>query len=103
MYNNCDGCFSRQELWRPPCVPCRGWSAHFDFGIRRVRYILNVTREIDNFFPGVFEYHNIRVFDEEATNLLEYWNETYKFISKAKYEHRRTHYSPRIHTHMQSN
>lgn len=50
----------------------------------RVRYILNVTREIDNFFPGVFEYHNIRVYDEEATNLLEYWNETYKFITKAK-------------------
>lgn len=49
-----------------------------------VRYILNVTREIDNFFPGVFEYHNIRVYDEEATNLLEYWNDTYKFISKAK-------------------
>ncbi|XP_048017660.1 protein phosphatase Slingshot homolog 2 isoform X2 [Megalobrama amblycephala] len=49
-----------------------------------VRYILNVTREIDNFFPGLFEYHNIRVYDEEATNLLEYWNETYKFISKAK-------------------
>lgn len=49
-----------------------------------VRYILNVTREIDNFFPGTFEYHNIRVYDEEATNLLEYWNETYKFITKAK-------------------
>lgn len=49
-----------------------------------VHYILNVTREIDNFFPGTFEYHNIRVYDEEATNLLEYWNETYKFITKAK-------------------
>ncbi|KAK1786045.1 hypothetical protein P4O66_017777 [Electrophorus voltai] len=49
-----------------------------------VRYILNVTREIDNFFPGLFEYHNIRVYDEEATNLLENWNDTYKFISKAK-------------------
>uniref|UniRef100_A0AAY4EV60 protein-serine/threonine phosphatase n=1 Tax=Denticeps clupeoides TaxID=299321 RepID=A0AAY4EV60_9TELE len=49
-----------------------------------VQYILNVTREIDNFFPGMFEYHNIRVYDEEATNLLEYWNDTYKFISKAK-------------------
>ncbi|KAL0597266.1 Protein phosphatase Slingshot-like protein 2 [Plecturocebus cupreus] len=49
-----------------------------------VRYILNVTREIDNFFPGVFEYHNIRVYDEEATDLLAYWNDTYKFISKAK-------------------
>ncbi|XP_069471349.1 protein phosphatase Slingshot homolog 2 isoform X2 [Ambystoma mexicanum] len=51
---------------------------------RGVRYILNVTREIDNFFPGVFEYHNIRVYDEEATDLLAYWNDTYKFISKAK-------------------
>ncbi|XP_037631152.1 protein phosphatase Slingshot homolog 2 isoform X1 [Sebastes umbrosus] len=49
-----------------------------------VHYILNVTREIDNFFPGTFEYHNIRVYDEEATNLLEYWNETFKFITKAK-------------------
>lgn len=52
--------------------------------LRSVHYILNVTREIDNFFPGMFEYHNIRVYDEEATNLLEYWNETYKFITKAK-------------------
>uniref|UniRef100_A0A3Q1GLS0 protein-serine/threonine phosphatase n=1 Tax=Acanthochromis polyacanthus TaxID=80966 RepID=A0A3Q1GLS0_9TELE len=49
-----------------------------------VQYILNVTREIDNFFPGMFEYHNIRVYDEEATDLLAYWNDTYKFISRAK-------------------
>ncbi|XP_057677385.1 protein phosphatase Slingshot homolog 2-like [Corythoichthys intestinalis] len=49
-----------------------------------VHYILNVTREIDNFFPGVFEYHNIRVYDEEATDLLAYWNDTYKFITRAK-------------------
>uniref|UniRef100_A0AAR2JXF9 protein-serine/threonine phosphatase n=1 Tax=Pygocentrus nattereri TaxID=42514 RepID=A0AAR2JXF9_PYGNA len=49
-----------------------------------IQYILNVTREIDNFFPGLFEYHNIRVYDEEATDLLAYWNDTYKFISRAK-------------------
>ncbi|XP_062868278.1 protein phosphatase Slingshot homolog 2b isoform X2 [Trichomycterus rosablanca] len=49
-----------------------------------VQYILNVTREIDNFFPGLFEYHNIRVYDEEVTDLLAYWNDTYKFISRAK-------------------
>ncbi|XP_015277556.1 PREDICTED: protein phosphatase Slingshot homolog 2 isoform X2 [Gekko japonicus] len=55
-----------------------------DLQNRGVRYILNVTREIDNFFPGIFEYHNIRVYDEEATDLLAYWNDTYKFISKAK-------------------
>ncbi|XP_061658644.1 protein phosphatase Slingshot homolog 2b isoform X2 [Syngnathoides biaculeatus] len=54
-----------------------------------VRYILNVTREIDNFFPGVFEYHNIRVYDEEATDLLAYWNDTYKFITRAKNDHSR--------------
>uniref|UniRef100_A0A674MSA0 Protein phosphatase Slingshot homolog 1 n=1 Tax=Takifugu rubripes TaxID=31033 RepID=A0A674MSA0_TAKRU len=49
-----------------------------------VRYILNVTREIDNFFPGTFNYHNIRVYDEDATDLLSHWNDTYNFIVKAK-------------------
>ncbi|XP_041826691.1 protein phosphatase Slingshot homolog 1 [Melanotaenia boesemani] len=49
-----------------------------------VSYILNVTREIDNFFPGMFSYHNVRVYDEEATDLLAHWNDTYNFIVKAK-------------------
>ncbi|XP_042297892.1 protein phosphatase Slingshot homolog 1 isoform X2 [Sceloporus undulatus] len=49
-----------------------------------VDYILNVTREIDNFFPGMFAYHNIRVYDEETTDLLAHWNEAYHFINKAK-------------------
>ncbi|XP_051551808.1 protein phosphatase Slingshot homolog 1-like isoform X2 [Myxocyprinus asiaticus] len=49
-----------------------------------VGYILNVTREIDNFFPGTFCYHNVRVYDDEATDLLAHWNDTYNFIIKAK-------------------
>uniref|UniRef100_A0A3Q0SCW1 Protein phosphatase Slingshot homolog 1 n=1 Tax=Amphilophus citrinellus TaxID=61819 RepID=A0A3Q0SCW1_AMPCI len=48
-----------------------------------VGFILNVTREIDNFFPGLFSYHNVRVYDEEATDLLAHWNDTYNFIVKA--------------------
>lgn len=52
--------------------------------IFRVGYILNVTREIDNFFPGMFSYLNVRVYDEEATDLLAHWNDTYNFIVKAK-------------------
>lgn len=47
-------------------------------------YILNVTREIDNFFPGMFSYLNVRVYDEDATDLLAHWNDTYNFIVKAK-------------------
>uniref|UniRef100_A0A3Q4G736 Protein phosphatase Slingshot homolog 1 n=1 Tax=Neolamprologus brichardi TaxID=32507 RepID=A0A3Q4G736_NEOBR len=50
----------------------------------RVGFILNVTREIDNFFPGLFSYHNVRVYDEDATDLLAHWNDTYNFIVKAK-------------------
>uniref|UniRef100_A0AAY4B9V2 Protein phosphatase Slingshot homolog 1 n=1 Tax=Denticeps clupeoides TaxID=299321 RepID=A0AAY4B9V2_9TELE len=49
-----------------------------------VGYILNVTREIDNFFPGTFAYHNVRVYDDEATDLLAHWNDTYNFIVRAK-------------------
>ncbi|XP_041642611.1 protein phosphatase Slingshot homolog 1 isoform X2 [Cheilinus undulatus] len=52
-----------------------------------VGYILNVTREIDNFFPGTFSYHNIRVYDDDATDLLAHWNDTYNFIVKAKKNH----------------
>lgn len=54
------------------------------FLLHSIDYILNVTREIDNFFPGLFAYHNIRVYDEETTDLLAHWNEAYHFINKAK-------------------
>lgn len=50
----------------------------------RVGHILNVTREIDNFFPGTFDYLNVRVYDDEKTDLLKHWDDTYKYITKAK-------------------
>lgn len=43
-----------------------------------------MTREIDNFFPGMFEYLNVRVYDDDKTNLLKHWDNTYKYISQAK-------------------
>ena len=46
--------------------------------------ILNCTREIDNFFPADFQYKNIRVYDEESTDLLRFFEETCKFIKEAK-------------------
>lgn len=52
----------------------------------RVGHILNVTREIDNFFPGTFDYLNIRVYDDEKTDLLKHWDDTFKYISKARRE-----------------
>ena len=45
-----------------------------------VTHILNVTREIDNFFPAVFKYLNIREYDVEETDLLQYWDSTYRFL-----------------------
>lgn len=49
-----------------------------------VGYILNVTREIDNFFPESFAYMNIRVYDVEASDLLPHWKDTYSFIDAAR-------------------
>ncbi|XP_075220500.1 protein phosphatase Slingshot isoform X3 [Lycorma delicatula] len=51
-----------------------------------VCHILNVTREIDNFFPGMFDYLNVRVYDDEKTDLLKHWDNTFKYITKAKDE-----------------
>ncbi|KAK7922778.1 hypothetical protein WMY93_009680 [Mugilogobius chulae] len=49
-----------------------------------IGYILNVTREIDNFFPASFTYMNIRVYDVEETDLLSHWPDTYSFINTAR-------------------
>lgn len=58
---------------------------HYSLFLNRVRHILNVTREIDNFFPGMFDYLNVRVYDDDNTDLLKHWDNTYKYINKAKY------------------
>ncbi|KHJ44199.1 dual specificity phosphatase, catalytic domain protein, partial [Trichuris suis] len=49
-----------------------------------VGFILNVTKEVDNFFPGLFHYLKIRISDEESSELLKFWDITFKFIVKAK-------------------
>ncbi|XP_053641553.1 uncharacterized protein ssh isoform X2 [Cherax quadricarinatus] len=49
-----------------------------------VGYILNVTKEIDNFYPGTFDYLNIRVYDDEKTELLKHWDSTFRYISQVK-------------------
>ena len=50
----------------------------------RVAYIMNISREIDNFFPGILHYYNIKEWDSEETDLLKYWENTHKFISKVR-------------------
>lgn len=67
-------CFSESQPWLLVCV-CMLFS---------VGYILNVTREIDNFFPESFTYMNIRVYDVEATDLLSHWTDTFNFINTAR-------------------
>jgi protein-tyrosine phosphatase len=51
-----------------------------------VKYILNCTREIDNFFPDMFCYKNIKVYDKEESDLMRHWDDTFRFISEARNE-----------------
>ncbi|XP_067151330.1 protein phosphatase Slingshot homolog 3 [Apteryx mantelli] len=50
----------------------------------RVTHILNVAREIDNFFPALFTYMNVRVYDEDTAQLLPHWNDTFRFLSDVR-------------------
>jgi len=45
---------------------------------------VNVTQEIDDFFPGIFSYCNVRVTDDETTDLMRHWQTTYDFITAAR-------------------
>ncbi|VDM43161.1 unnamed protein product [Toxocara canis] len=49
-----------------------------------VEYIVNVTNEVENFFPARLKYLKIRVCDEASTELLKHWNQTNQFIKEAK-------------------
>ena len=44
-----------------------------------------MTREIDNFFTGMFHYCNVRLYDQEDQELMKHWLKTYKFINKARW------------------
>ena len=50
----------------------------------RVTHILNISSEVDNFFPDTFKYLNIRVLDVEETDLLKEFDRTNRFIQEAK-------------------
>ncbi|XP_037374150.1 protein phosphatase Slingshot homolog 3 isoform X2 [Talpa occidentalis] len=49
-----------------------------------VSHILNMAREIDNFYPEHFTYHNVRLWDEESAQLLPHWKETHRFVEAAR-------------------
>lgn len=63
------------------------WNASDLVGLKElgISYILNITREVDNFFPHNMTYYNIRVYDEETTELLKHWDHTFRFIERARY------------------
>ncbi|XP_060077263.1 protein phosphatase Slingshot homolog 1-like [Ylistrum balloti] len=48
--------------------------------------ILNISREVDNFFPEILKYMNIKEWDNEEADLCKHWDNTNKFIGKAKRE-----------------
>jgi len=48
-----------------------------------INYILNVTLDVDNFFPTDFSYHNIAVKDSEHSNIHQYFNEANHFIERS--------------------
>ena len=50
-----------------------------------IQYILNISKEIDNFFPGILHYYNIKEWDSEETDMLKYWENTHKYINKVRY------------------
>ncbi|GAB1301999.1 Protein phosphatase Slingshot homolog 3 [Apodemus speciosus] len=60
------------------------WNAANLEELQRNSHILNMAREIDNFFPERFIYHNVRVWDEESAQLLPHWKETHRFIEDAR-------------------
>lgn len=51
---------------------------------KNITHILNVSSEVDNFFPDSFKYLNIRVLDVDQTDLIKEFDRTNRFIQEAR-------------------
>jgi protein phosphatase slingshot len=49
-----------------------------------IGYILNISSEVDNFYPTHFQYLKIFVNDEPNTSLLMHWQRTSEYIKSVK-------------------
>jgi hypothetical protein len=65
------------------------WNASNLDELRRnnVKYIINVTQEIENFFPNELHYTRVPLLDEPDADLLSHWEETFRVLQRAKHEH----------------
>lgn len=50
----------------------------------RITHIVNMASYFDNQFPDSITYHQIKVEDLEDSNLLQYFEKTFKFIDDAR-------------------
>lgn len=55
-----------------------------------ISHVLNVTKEIDNFFPASFNYKNVLLYDLESSDLLvrfrnEHWYNLWTYINSCLY------------------
>ena len=50
----------------------------------RISHVLNVSTEVDNFFPDHFAYHNVPVQDVESVDLVKEFAKTHAFIRRAR-------------------
>lgn len=46
-----------------------------------IKYIINVTTEISNYYPSLFTYYNIKIRDNNTDSILHHLNDSYDVIS----------------------
>ena len=51
-----------------------------------IGYILNITKEISNYYPDEFEYYNIEIMDHNGQSVEKYFDNILDFINKSQLE-----------------
>jgi protein tyrosine/serine phosphatase len=49
-----------------------------------IKYIINVTNEITNYYPDEFEYLQIKLYDDNKKSILKYLKKAYEFMNEKK-------------------
>jgi hypothetical protein len=55
-------------------------ASHWTLASRNIKYVMNVTSEIPNYYPNDFIYHKISIKDNNITSIVPYLDASYKIL-----------------------
>lgn len=92
-YNQYTTCYSAPTLIRDNIYLGSAYNAanHTTLKELEIDIIINITKEINNYYPEEFKYYKYEIDDSESSNIENYLEESYKILKEEKNKKKLVH------------